>query len=52
MWVVIVLGAVVVAAVVGRQLWKRRSRGPHSIDMGNLSDSWLAEHRGSRDGQS
>ncbi len=45
----VIFGAVVLAFGVGRQLMKRISRGPGSIEKGQLSDSWLAEQRGNRD---
>lgn len=45
----VILGAIVVALGVGRHLSRRTTRAPHSIDMGQLSDSWLAEQRGNRD---
>ena len=45
----VVLGAAVLALGVARHFFKRKSRGPQGIDMGQLSDSWLAEQRGNRD---
>jgi hypothetical protein len=44
-----ILGAVILAFGVGRHFFKRQSRAPHAIDKGQLSDTWLAEQRGSRD---
>jgi hypothetical protein len=51
MWqyAVFTFGAVVVVVAVGWQLWRRKSRPPRAIDVGELSDSWLAEQRGRRD---
>ena len=45
----VIVGAFVVAFGVGRHLFKRKRRGPTNIDMGKLSDTWLAEQRGNRD---
>jgi hypothetical protein len=45
--------ATIVAAMlfvfgVGRRVSKRKRGGTQSIDVGKLSDEWLAEHRSSR----
>jgi hypothetical protein len=41
----VLLGAVVLAFGVGRHLAKRRSRRSAAVDVGHLSDAWLAEQR-------
>ncbi len=43
---ILIVGGIVTAVFIGRQFWKRRRHVPRSIDMGSLSDAWLAEHRG------
>jgi hypothetical protein len=45
----LIIGALVLAVGVGRRLSKRTEGTPKPIDMGQLSDSWLAEQRGTRD---
>jgi hypothetical protein len=46
--VILIVGVTVSAVFIGWQFWRRRRHVSRSIDMGNLSDAWLAEHRGSR----
>ena len=40
-------GAVLIAAAVVKRLMRRKPSGSR-IDVGSVSDAWLAEHRASR----
>jgi hypothetical protein len=48
MWLQVGLasGAVVVLVTVLRRIWRRRTTS--AIDVGSVSESWLAEQRGRR----
>jgi len=47
MWVALTIGGLAAALLIGRALARRRRAQSH-IEVGGVSESWLAEHRGSR----
>ena len=47
-YVATIVGALLVVFGVGRRVSRRKRDAPQSIDVGKLSDAWLAEHRSSR----
>ena len=46
LWVAVTIGGLAAALLIGRALRRRRARS--QIEVGGVSESWLAEHRGSR----
>ena len=48
-WMALTIGGLAAAVFLSRALARRRARA--SIDVGGVSEGWLAEHRGSRTGE-
>jgi hypothetical protein len=46
MWMAFTIGGLAAALLIGRALARRRAQS--QIEVGGVSESWLAEHRGSR----